>query len=114
MLLEQGEKIHVVQRRSFETDLRRHFVGEVMNVTEWAVRAKGYKFVFDKGKNQYFRLPELRTRIIPLTDASMIINVLPRTAKVDKASYTLNNAARLVVTDGETFSLDINEFGFSH
>lgn len=114
MLLEQGDKIHIAQRRAFETDIRRHFIGEVMNVTDWAVRAKGYTFVFDRTKNQYFRLPELRTRILSIIDASMIINILPRTAKVDKSVYTINNATRLVVTDGETFSLDINEFGIQH
>jgi hypothetical protein len=41
VVLEEGEKVHVIARRFFEDDLRRHFVGEVQAVTESAVRLEG-------------------------------------------------------------------------
>jgi hypothetical protein len=110
MLLRKGEKIHVVERRRFDTDLRRHFIGEIIEIAESGVRVCGYTFVFDLGKNEYLRKPEFRTRIISLFDSDNIVNVLPENAKIEKAVYTLSKENNLTVTDRETFSLDINEF----
>jgi hypothetical protein len=53
MVLKVGEKIHVIVRRRWEDDLRRHFVGEVTEATENVARAKGYVFVFHSGTNEY-------------------------------------------------------------
>jgi hypothetical protein len=111
MLLRKGEKIHVIERRRFDTDLRRHLIGEIAEVAESGVRVAGYTFVFDPGRNEYLRKPEFRTRIISLFDAANIINVLPENSKIEKAVYTVSKENQLVVTDRETFSLDINEFG---
>ena len=82
--------------------------------TRYAVRAKGYVFIFEKGKNQFYKVLELRDRIVSLTDAALVINILPNAANLEKANYRMNKEARLVVTDGENFSLDINEFGVFH
>ena len=41
MVIDKGEKIHIVTRRNFEGDLRRHFVGEVVEVQDAAVRIEG-------------------------------------------------------------------------
>ena len=112
MVLKHGEKVHVIKRRVFVGDIRRHFIGEVIDTTESAVRLEGHAFVLDTGINQYVRRPEVRTRIVSLVDANIIINVLPPNAKIDKAVYTMGKDGRLCVTDGETFTLDINEFGF--
>jgi len=111
MVLEPGEKVHVIKARAFDTDLRRHFIGEVITATDYAVRLKGYAFILNAGTNQWIRLPELRTRILSLLDASVIVNVLPPNAMIDKAIYTIGDDKHLCVTDGETFALDINEFG---
>ena len=101
----------MIKQRAFDIDLRRHFSGEVITATDFAVRLKGYAFILDAGTNQWIRLPEVRTQILSLLDASVIINVLPPNAMIDKAIYTIGNDKHLCVTDGETFTLDINEFG---
>ena len=49
MILQPGEKVHVVERRSFDTDIRRHFVGAVEDVDISAFRATGYAFFDDVG-----------------------------------------------------------------
>ena len=43
----KGEKVFVITRRLFDEDLRRHFVGEVQEITNVAMRVQGYSFVFD-------------------------------------------------------------------
>jgi hypothetical protein len=109
MLVQPGEKLHVVERRRFESDVRRHFVGEVDDVKDLAARMTGYTFVFNGAKNEYVRKPEKRTRIVSLSDGANLINILPRHAKIEDVSYVFQDRT-LVVTDGQTFSLDINEF----
>jgi hypothetical protein len=113
MLLELGEKIHLMVRRKFEDDLRRHFIGEVLVADSSVARVAGYVFIFDYSANEYIRQPEKRIRIIGLADSGNIINVLPITADIEKAEYTQSRENKLVVTDNKTFTLDINEFGLT-
>lgn len=113
MVLQPGEKVHVVTRRLFDGDLRRHFVGEVKSVSDWVMRVEGYAFVYDSGISQYVRREERRTRIISISDFGQVINVIPSRVDLDKLEYRLNDQQRLVVTDNADFHLDINEFGTS-
>jgi hypothetical protein len=110
MLLKPGEKIHVITRRYFDGDLRRHFAGQVVTATESTARVQGYTFVFYPGPNEYVRRPDLRERIIALSDAGNIINVIPQEVNLEDLVYRPSEQNRLVVTDRKSFSLDINEF----
>ena len=109
MVIEVGEKVHVITRRNFKEDLRRHFAGEVTAVGNGQMRVQGYAFVFNAATLEYRRRPELRTRIFGFTDAQLIVIVLPQDVRIDKLHYHTYDG-RLVVTDGSGFSLDINEF----
>ena len=111
MIIKPGDKLHVITRRAFAEDIRRHFVGEVFGATEAAVLAKGYDFVLSTARNEFFRRPERRTRIVSLIDAGNVINVIPRDVNLDSLTYRYTDSHRLVVTDGDSFQLDINEFG---
>ena len=109
-LVEPGDKVHIIDRRMFEGDVRRHFIGEVMDANEVAMIVRGFVFVYDGAQNEYSRRDTPRTRLISLTGAGQIINLLPRAADIEAARYA-DVDGRLTVTDGESFSLDINEFG---
>jgi hypothetical protein len=110
MVLKEGEKVHVITRRSFDTDLRRHFVGEVQAVSEVAIRLEGYVFVLDASNNQYVKRPGRRVRVFDLADSGSIINVIPVDVDLDDLSYQTSAQNRSVLTDGKSYSLDINEF----
>ena len=110
MLVDIGEKIHVIERRSFESDIRRHFFGEVDRVAEHAARVIGYAFIFDSGTNTYTRSNGPRHRIVPLAAPGYVINVVASDTAVEDVRYE-DRAGRLVVTDGKDLALDINEFG---
>jgi hypothetical protein len=60
---------------------------------------------------RYIKKPELRTRIFSLVDGINVINLIPPAVILEKVSYRLSADKSLVVTDGEHFSLDVNEFG---
>jgi hypothetical protein len=108
-----GEKLHIMTRRLFADDVHPHFVGEISAVSGALFRAQGYSFVFDSGSNSYVKHPAARTRLFSLSDAGHIINVLPREVDLNSLEYR-TVAGRLTITDGRSFSLEINEFGQSN
>ena len=112
-MIEEGDKLHIIARRIFDRDLRRHFVGEVEVGTENVARVKGYAFIFDQSKNEFIKKAGQRIRLVSLTDALNIINVIPRDVDLESLSYCLDKNNRLTVTDGKSFRLDVNEFGAS-
>ena len=61
-VVEVGEKLHIITRRCFEEDMRRHFVGEVTATAGSLAELRGYAFVFHSGANEFRRHPEERRR----------------------------------------------------
>ncbi|MSU04731.1 MAG: hypothetical protein EXS23_05785 [Pedosphaera sp.] len=113
MILLKGEKIHVVHRRLFERDIRKHFIGEVEDCENGLVRAVGYVFVIEDPKENVFRKKAgQRTRIISLSAGDIFVNVIPTTVDLGKIRYE-NNGRDLRVTDGSEWHLDIKEFGWA-
>lgn len=106
-----GDKVHVITRRKFEGENRRHFAGEVTRASGDLQELQGYTFVFDRGTNEFKRRPELRTRIFSLGQADHIVNKMPPRVEIASLAYRFIEK-RLVVTDGRGFSLDINEFSY--
>ncbi len=109
MLIDVGEMLHVIERRQFESDVRRHFFGIVEGVQESAVRLNGYLFVFVPGSSSFARSKERRTRVIPLVSSGFILNLAPADTVLENVKY-VEIDGRLSVTDGGAFRLDINEF----
>lgn len=111
MVVETGDRLHIITRRLFDGDLRRHFVGEVERCAQDLAMVKGFVFVFDNNSHSYVRLPETRHRVVGLGSAGHIINVLPPTIDIERLQYLVNGDNKLVLTDGDGYSLSINEFG---
>jgi hypothetical protein len=109
-VLAVGEKVHIITRRLFEEDPRRHLVGQVEAVSEGLARVRGHAFIFNSAHNEYEKRSGERVRIVSLSDARTLINVLPPDVGIDALHYAFEDG-RLVVTDGAGYSLDINEFG---
>jgi hypothetical protein len=111
--IEIGDKLHIITRRRFENDFRRHFVGEVTGISGELHRIQGYAFVFDMGLNEFIKRPELRTRLFSLGEEGFIVNKIPSEVAIASLEYRLVEN-HLVITDGAKYTLDINEFGGSH
>jgi hypothetical protein len=109
MILEQGEKVHIVERRYFTDDVRRHLVGEVIKCTEQAIRLEGYVWVFDIANGRFVRKPDKRERIVCLGDR-LTINVLPPEADLETVKYVTDPERGLVATDGKSLTLEVTEF----
>ena len=111
MVIRAGEKVHILTRRLFTEDVRRHFVGEIKAVDGSLARVEGYVFVFDGARNDWVKRAEKRLRILSLADSGHIVKVIPPEVVLDELQYQVSSDKRLTITDGRDFSLDINEFG---
>lgn len=113
MLLLKGEKIHVVHRRLFDHDIRKHFIGEVEDYENGIVRVVGHVWVIEDVKENIFRKkPEPRTRIISLSSGEVFVNVLPPQIELENIRYE-GAGHNVRVTDGSGWFLDIKEFGWA-
>lgn len=108
-VIEVGEKVHIITRRIFKEDVRRHFAGTVTAISGPLIRVEGYSFIFNPVTLEYVFRPEFRTRVFGIGDSNEIINVIPKGSVLERMRYALSNG-RLVVTDGMAMELDINEY----
>ncbi len=111
MVIAQGNKLHIITRRLFDSDLRRHFAGVVEEVSGTLIRIKGYVFVFDESENQFVRRDEERTRVFPISDSGLIINILPAEVDLPQLKYEIDAQGHRMLTDGRAFALNVTEFG---
>ena len=111
-LLNPGEKIHVMHRRRFEKDVRRHFVGKVESYEQGIARASGYVFVIDDlSKHLFVKRPDCRIKLVPISTGDVIVNIIPETVDIERVHYELYDRS-LRVTDGSDWSMDVKEFGW--
>ena len=111
MVIEKGNKVHVIYRALYDSSTRRHFLGEVVAAEGALCRLEGYVFVLDPESDLYKKKPEKRITIIDLAESGYIVNVLDQNVVLADVAYKyLENIGR-VATDGKGFVLDINEFG---
>jgi hypothetical protein len=112
MIIQPGEKIHVVFRQLFEGDLKRHFIGNVEVCQGNLVRTMGFLYSEETklgNTGDFVKRPDIRVRIIPLDCESVIVNVLPKTVDIEKITYKYNVADGVVrVTDGSDWHLDLS------
>ena len=110
--LEIGDKLHIITRRLFVDDLRRHFIGEIIGFENCVYKLQGYTFVYTANLATYNKIPELRERIFSFNDsAGYIINKIPQNVEIASLKYIHNNS-RLIITDQYKFSMDVNEFAY--
>src|ERR1700722_11502707 len=111
MILQKGEKIHVIHRRHFEKEPHRHFVGVVDAYENGLARVTGHIFTVDLAKFVFFRRPELRTRIVSLNSGEVLVNILPPSVDLEKIVYKQEKKS-VRVTDGSEWFMDISEFAW--
>ncbi len=111
MILQKGEKIHVIHRRHLEQEPHRHFLGIVDMYENGLARVTGHIFAVDSAKFVFFRRPELRTRILSLHSGDLLVNILPPAVDLEKVVYHQEKKS-LRVTDNNGWHMDISEFAW--
>lgn len=108
MIIEAGEKLHIMYRSLYVNSIRRHFIGSVVAAQGSLCRIKGFVFIYDEKKTEFIRKPELRTTIMDLAGSGYIVNVIGRDVELENVRYKYVHDAGLIATDGKEFSLNIN------
>ncbi len=111
MVIDVGEKLHIVYRSLYEKSTRRHFIGTVVAAKDALCRIEGYVFIYDVRKTEFIKKPELRTTIIDLAESGYVVNVIDNNVMLEDLHYKYAQDIGLVVTDDRGFMLNINEFG---
>ncbi len=112
MILHAGEKVHIIHRRLFQNEARRHMVGIVDAYENGMARVVGYVFTVDQSKYSYVRHDDRRTRIVALSSGDLIVNVLPPEVDIEKVHYVQESKSTRV-TDGSDWHLDLSEFAWA-
>jgi hypothetical protein len=107
MILEKGEKLHVIHRRHYDKDHHRHFIGVVEAYEGGVARVSGHVYTVDSVKFTFIKREEPRVRIISLISGDLLVNIIPSSVDLSKISYKQEKKA-VRVTDGEWY-LDISE-----
>jgi hypothetical protein len=110
MVINNGEKVHVIYRPIFEHSVRRHFLGEVVASDGPVCRLEGFVFVYDSKSTTFIRKPERRISIFDLSESGYIVNVIDAGVNLDQVSYRYTRDSGLIATDDKGFTLNINEF----
>ncbi len=111
MLINPGEKVHVIYRAMYEGSLRRHFVGTVIAADGATCRVQGYAFVTDPNTRMFERKADLRETLVDLAHPGYIANLIPPDTEIDNVTYKYIRDYGLACTDGGSFTLNINEYG---
>ena len=109
MILQQGEKLHIIHRRYFEKEPRRHFIGAVDIYDAGLARVTGNVWVVDTVKFAFIKRPEKRIRIISLVSGDLLVNIIPPSVDLEKIYYHQEKKG-VRVTDGTDWYLDLSEF----
>lgn len=110
MVLKIGEKLHIITRRQFDGDVRRHFIGTVKEASETIARLEGKIFILDPVLNEFIPINEKREKIIRIGESGFVINIIPPNVNLDEIEYVFTEDHKMVVTDKKEFSMDISEF----
>jgi hypothetical protein len=111
MIIEKGEKVHIMYRALYENSTRRHFLGEVLAAEGSVCRLEGFVFAYDKKSTEFIRKPEKRITVIDISESGYIANVIGREVNPGDVNYKYAQGSGLIAADNKGLSLNINEFG---
>ena len=111
LVIEVGEKLHIMYRSLYEKSTRRHFIGKVIAAKDALCRLEGFVFIYDERLTEFTRKQEMRTTIIDVAESSFIVNIINPDVVLEEVRYTYAQNIGLIATDDKDFSLNINEFG---
>ena len=109
MILEQGNKLFVSQRRLYENDEPRFFVGEVLYYENGFVKIRGYTFVRDFTTGSMLRKDEERIKVISLDSYGFLVYQLPDAIDVDDI-YFENIEGQILMKDQSGLNMNMAEY----
>jgi hypothetical protein len=108
MLLNKGDTILVANRRLFETEELRFFIGRVDEYEAGIVKATGRSYIHDVMSGRMIEKEDKRTRILSLSSGTFLVYQIPGTVSVEALKFS-EEAGRLSLTDEKGFTMNLAE-----
>ena len=108
MILESGDVVLVSNRRMFERDETRFFVGRTVACDGPLFKAEGFTFVRDLSNGHIIKKEEKRIKLISLDSPGHIVYQLPGDINVDNVDIESGNGDAYMV-DGSKRLLNLSE-----
>ena len=108
MILDTGDVVLVSNRRMFERDETRFFIGRTLTCEGPLVKAEGFSFVRDLSNGHIIKKEEKRTKVLSLDSPGHIVYQLSGDIDVDKVDIESGNGDAYMV-DGSRRLLNLSE-----
>ena len=108
MILENGDVVLVSNRRMFERDESRYFLGRTVACDGPLLKAEGFTFVRDLSNGHIIKKEEKRLKVLSLDSAGHIVYQLPADIDVDNVDIESGNGDAYMV-DGKRRLLNLSE-----
>ena len=108
MILEHGDIVLLSNRRMFQHDEARYFLGRVVACEGELLKAEGFTFVRDLGTGHVIRKPEKRIKVLSLASPGYIVYQLANDIDVENADIESGNGDAVLV-EGHRTVLNLSE-----
>jgi hypothetical protein len=108
-MLKEGDKVMVAHRRLFPGDVAHYFIGRVDAYDCGVVKVTGHSYIRDLVTGRMIEKMEPRTKILSLTSGTLLVYQLPDSTVLEQVTFNWEEG-RLVVSDGQQFTMNLGEF----
>ena len=97
MILDHGDIVLLSNRRMFQHDEARYFLGRIIACERELLKVEGFSFVRDLGSGHVIRKPEKRVKVLSLASAGYIVYQLDSDIDVDHADIESGNGDAVLI-----------------
>lgn len=108
-ILETGDKLLIVHRRLYPSDLPRYFAGTVDAFADGLAVVTGYTWEREQFAGRFRKKEDVRRKIVPIASGTVLAYLLPR--ETDVGNLVVENLGRdtIWLTDRAHFRMDLTE-----
>ena len=108
MILEAGDTVLVSNRRLFDHDEARFFLGRTIACEGELLKVEGFTFVRDLASGHVVKKEEKRTKVLSLASPGFIVYQLPREINIENAGICSGDGDAILV-DGSHRLMNLSE-----
>ena len=108
-ILDKGDKVLVVYRRMYASDMPHYFVGTVEDFAEGLAAVSGYSWEKEQFAGQMNMIEGIRTKIVPIASGTVLAYLLPREVEIERLVFETLGRDKLWLTDRARFRMNIAE-----
>lgn len=108
-IIDTGDKLLIVHRRLYPSDMPRYFAGVVEAFDSGLALVSGYTWEKEQFAGQFRKKEDLRKKIVPIASGTVLAYLLPRETDVGKLVVESLGRDTVWLTDHGKFRMDLTE-----